>query len=444
MKRAVSIILVLLICFALFSGCSDHKHTSGAIVSTPVDDASSDASTETLQEPGAYKITPVTEVPDGYVGIYSVQDLLKIDANKEMNYILMSDLDLSLYSDWEGLSNNARFNGNGHTISNLSSTKSGLFKKCHDVSGLILENVEIEFDNRDQAIHFDDYYIGAIANTVNSSVTGCSATGYITIHELSEDILEDFYLGGIVGYAQNSMISSCTNNVDISYDTYDTCDRFVDITCGGIVGLMENEGNTGRISNCVNNADIYAYAYSEYDSSSLSYQGLCGGIVGEISTNINIDACVNSGNITGSVIASGIVATTTESKYLHTFNVTNCINSGIIEIAKENGRVYFDYDDGHKAAGIIGELCDNGVYLSACYNIGKICGEFEDAGSLIAHAETDKITIKKCVCVNNSDYGEQALSMDGKGGLYPNSDNNEEISLIEAKDRFSKYFKEDV
>ena len=389
MKKIIVIILALVLCFALFGGCSNSKGTTGTVATNSVDNGQIGETNNENYEPGAYKITPVTEVPDGYVGVYTVQDLLKINSNKTMNYILMSDLDLSNYSDWVGLSNNAHFDGNGHTISNLRSKKSGLFEECNMVTGLILKNVEINFDNsEDHKYDTGDYYIGTIANTVEDSITGCSATGYISIRKLHDDILEDFYLGGIVGYAKNSMISSCTNEVSVFYDTKETCDYYVDVTCGGIVGLMENEKNTGRIFNCVNNAEIYAYAYTEHDERWIDYEGFCGGIVGKITPNATIDTCVNLGDITGSVIASGIVATTKTGHYDKTFIVDNCINVGKIEISKKDGWVYPTYDLGHKAAGIIGELNNSKLSMYACYNLGKICGDFEDAGSLIAHSET--------------------------------------------------------
>ncbi len=391
--------------------------------------------------PGAYTITPITEVPDGYVGIYTIEDLLRIESNTAMNYILMEDLDLSSYSNWAGLSNDAHFNGNGHIISNLRSQKSGLFDKCKEISGLILENVEIEFDSSHDERAYYDYYLGSIANTVKGSIMGCSATGYISIKGLHEDTVGDFYIGGMVGYAQNSMISSCTNDISVLYNTNETGEGYISVVCGGIVGLMKHEKNTGSISGCVNNAEIYAYAYTEKDDAHwIEYQGVCGGIVGEITPNVTIDMCTNFGDITGSVIASGIVATTKEGHYDKTFVVSDCINAGKIEISKKEGRVYPTYDLGHKAAGIIGELHNSSLSMYTCYSFGEICGDFEDAGSLIAHSETDKIYIKDCICIDNSDYNESALSMDGKDGMYPENYKNKEISLVEAKKRFSEYF----
>ena len=352
----------------------------------------------------------------------------------------MNDLDLSSYPNWQGLLNNAHFDGNGHTISNLRSEKSGLFEECNMVTGLILKNVEINFK------HFDDrnsidFCVGAIANTVKDSLINCHAEGYISLRELVLYV-SDLYIGGLVGYAQNAMISYCTNDVKIFYDTREGYEGLINVICGGVVGSMHND-NSGLIAFCVNNAEIYAYNYRERDDGMwLVYHGICGGIVGEATSNITINSCVNSGDITGSAIASGIVATLTEKSYDKSCAIENCINSGKIEISKEEGRVYPTYKLGHKASGILGEINNSNclVYLGACYNLGKICGDFKDAGSLVAYSKSDQINIRDCIYVNNSDYKENALSMDGKGGMYPESYNNKEISLTEAKEQFPQFF----
>lgn len=71
----------------------------------------------------------LTEVPEGYVGIYTADDLDLIRENPDGNFILMADIDLGgkehtpigdRLNPFEG-----RFNGNGHIISNFKITASG-------------------------------------------------------------------------------------------------------------------------------------------------------------------------------------------------------------------------------------------------------------------------------------------------------------------------------
>lgn len=450
--RVISLLAVLCMCCGLYSCSNSNDDLTGdtAINDGYIDNAVSndagyveDADDFEDMKPGAYKIESVTEVPQGYVGIYTVEDLLRIDANTTMNYILMNDLDLSSYSNWQGLTNDAHFDGNGHTISNLISTTSGLFEKCNEVSGVILKDVKIEFDNYfDINNSIEHYHIGAIANNVTGLVDGCSAEGYISIRKLNDETLADFELGGLVGHAEEASINFCTNDVWVFYDTKEVCSRHVDVISGGIVGAMENENDTGRISWCVNNAEIYAYSYTDHDEGMwMEYQGFAGGIVGEVSPNVTIDTCINYGDVTASVAAGGIVATTETGYYDKTFAVANCVNAGKIIVSKESSSTYPTYKLGHKASGIIAELNKSGANISYCYNFGEIGGDYEDAGSIVAHSETDNITIKNCIYVDNTHYNGAKLSMDGKDGMYPESYENEEVSLKEAQSRFSQYFK---
>lgn len=445
MKKIATLFIILIITLSLCACDTNMPNTSQYTGGDPNDisDCIEDVEFDDDPVPGVYPVTPVSEVPDGYVGIYTVNDLLRINSNISMNYILMEDLDLSSYPDWEGLTNNAHFDGNGHTISNLRSEKSGLFDECNMVTGLILKNVEIAFNNLDETntISHSDYYIGAIANTIKKSLTNCSATGNISIISLHEDVMCDFCIGGLVGGAENVIISSCTNDVSIFYDTNEVGQEYVDVVCGGIIGSVSDDKKSSSISWCVNNAVIDVLSYTKDDDMGwFDYYGFCGGVVGKITPYIDIDFCINTGDITSSVIASGIVANLEDGYYDKTFNVHNCVNSGKIEIEKCNGWSEPTYKLGHKASGIIGELNTCKLNIDSCYSFGKICGDFENAGSLIAHSETDQIVIKNCIYINNSDYNESFVSMDGKDGMYPESYNNKEISLTRAKEQFSQYF----
>lgn len=71
----------------------------------------------------------LTEVPEGYVGIYNADDLDLIREDPDGNFILMSDIDLGgkehtpigdYLNPFDG-----KFNGNGHVISNFTITASG-------------------------------------------------------------------------------------------------------------------------------------------------------------------------------------------------------------------------------------------------------------------------------------------------------------------------------
>ena len=61
----------------------------------------------------------LTEVPDGWIGIYTAEDLAAAKGESG-NYILMSDVDMSQFGKWDPWKHlGGTFDGNGHTISNL-------------------------------------------------------------------------------------------------------------------------------------------------------------------------------------------------------------------------------------------------------------------------------------------------------------------------------------
>lgn len=99
---------------------------------------------------------PLDEVPEGWIGIYTVEDLKKVANNLNANYIVMKDLDLSSEENWIPIGNkenpfNGIFDGNGYTIKNMkintTNGYAGLFG-CTETNSHIyyftIENYTIE------------------------------------------------------------------------------------------------------------------------------------------------------------------------------------------------------------------------------------------------------------------------------------------------------------
>lgn len=136
---------------------------------------SSNGSGSSNNESVAIREPNVDEIP-----IYTAEDLNNIRNKPSAKYILMSDIDLSVYSNWEPIGNsravyNVNIDGNGFKIKNLtinraSSEYVGLFGH---VSGLEAKNLALE----DVDI-IGRMYVGAIAGDLsgstieNSYVTG--------------------------------------------------------------------------------------------------------------------------------------------------------------------------------------------------------------------------------------------------------------------------------
>ena len=69
----------------------------------------------------------ITTVPDGYIGIYTAEDLDNIRNNLSGKYILMNNIDLSSYDNWNPIGTSetpftGELDGNGYAVENMTIT----------------------------------------------------------------------------------------------------------------------------------------------------------------------------------------------------------------------------------------------------------------------------------------------------------------------------------
>lgn len=338
-QRSIVFILVLIILFC--SGCSgDHGNEEEA------SDASSGSASnviQTTQDPDQAnsdddETTHLNEVPEGYVGIYTVDDLINSGINKTASYILMNDIDLSSVADWTPIDNEAVFDGNHYTISNLSSTQGGLFSTAGTVRNLQLDSVSIDI----QATGWYSRTLGSIAETA-SEVDNCSVTGTIQFAHTAQ-ALEYIIIGGLVGKIINSA-NGCSSDLSIIMK---------DITVA-----------------------------EEASSWLFRYSGV-GGLFGWLGTkdsdsHVAVDNCIFTGSISGNMNLGGIAAVYGEdADCAFTFN--NCVFAG--EITSSN---YSEYDDTNRYSMLIasgGIVARSGVAsFTNCVNKGSF--EFTQNGVAI-------------------------------------------------------------
>lgn len=313
--------------------------------------------------------TQKTEVPEGFIGIYTVDDLLNSDINQNENYILMSDLDLSSIDNWTGITNKAIFDGNDHVISNLKSDCSGLFISAENVSGLKLTDIDISV----QINHKES--IGGICNTLRGSLSGCYVSGQINCDFLGEDRNESYAnIGGHVGKQHDGgSINFCKNDATI----------FVEAPIGYNVAVGGIAGTVTSINDCINYGEIiletepsdglddsFTLIIEETDTNPyIQDQAGAGGISGQTSYgNITIDACRNEGNVYSNNAAGGILGCAYWDSS-DTVTITNCSNTGSI----------LGYGESKKnwvcaVGGIIGtgSLHDENNIIENCFNIGEV------------------------------------------------------------------------
>lgn len=383
-QRSIVFILVLIILFC--SGCSgDHENEEEA------SDASSGSASnviQTTQDPDQANsdddgTTHLNEVPEGYVGIYTVDDLINSGINKTASYILMNDIDLSSVADWTPIDNEAVFDGNHYTIYNLKSTQGGLFSTAGTVRNLQLSSVSIDINlsaalevlysniaaiNHSISIARESVTLGCIAATA-VEVDTCSATGAVQF-TLGDDSLEPGYIiiGGLVGKIINSA-NSCSSDLAISANDIPESNDVRHLRFSGVGGLFGWLGTK--------------------DSDS----------------HVAVDNCIFTGSISGNMNLGGIAAVYGEdADCAFTFN--NCVFAG--EITSSN---YSEYDDTNRYSMLIasgGIVARSGVAsFTNCVNKGSF--EFTQNGAAMNYGGIYGIGGANCQITNSFSAGKLLL-----------------------------------
>lgn len=335
-----------------------------------------------------------TEVPEGYIAIYTAEDLDNVRNDLDANYILMNDIDLSEYENWEPIGDithestygsegffSGIFDGNGFDITNLNMNVSssyqtdntiweyyGLFSMIYGEDTLIenvsLLNVSITMD-RDVAC-FSRTNIGAIAGgSMKGTIRNCViAGGNISLTNYGE---EHYYIsaGSAVGDCSGNLFAIATN-VDIIFLTQIENDtlRYTH-GIGGIVGVFTSSDNEIRLENCIN------YSTIQCDGGTSDVGGIVGRCAEYNDAHNSICNCINYASIYVSVSGysglSGIIGSVDlwdESELL----LENCANYGIV-----SSTGYCNY-----VGGIVGEL-----YSGSDATIVNMFGNFNSGNILI-------------------------------------------------------------
>lgn len=288
MKKRSSLVFVCMVFCLVFAISSCGK--------SPGENSGESSNQSYSDNEAPVKKSHLSEVPGGYIGIYTPADLQNIQKNMAANYILMNDLDLSGYkfqpfkSEYSGT-----FDGNNYSVKNYSSN-SPLFETISVASIL-----NLSFDNAliDRAVDSNTWWIkdiGGIVGEIRKSgnetcnIKNCQFNGKIILRGESK---ESISVGGIAGkvYKDNCIIENCSFNGNI-----ELADCSVNAV-GGIVGVM-------------NGALRYCYSMGLIKSD--NRVGAAGGISGsqqcDISDcysriNMQMNKCGEIGGICGSLFA---------------------------------------------------------------------------------------------------------------------------------------------
>ncbi len=295
--------------------------------------------------------------------ISDAEQFNNIRHNLSANYILVSDIDLSIYSNWNAIGTYENrfcgtFDGDNHSITGLTildtEIDSNSYQGCVEYASLFgycgkgavnaviknikMENISINISNKENTIK-----IGVISLGGYNTISNCSVGGSIDIRDCYK-----MYVGGIA--CEGDEIQSCISNITMKLESNKVDDENYhgEIICGGISSML------GNITN--------SYNYGEINAISGNFLR-CGGICG-IHTSGKISRCANYGDISGKTIY----------QELHTNGMYNCELGGIVGSDGDDIEGCVNYGNIEGSAPkeyncSIGGIAGGGHYMSVCASI---------------------------------------------------------------------------
>lgn len=348
----------------------------------------------------------------------------------------------------------------------------GIIQRCHSNANVIINNIQdvntaaqhygalvgrnyggtiedcvvsgnITCAQAGQTIEANAAYIAGIAGSQanNGSIKNCNYLGNITVSDgtqfggISASKLY-FYVGGIVGYADNGLISNCNTGSSEKVNTMDVRGTLV-AALGGIVGWVKTTDNTS-ISGCNNYMSLaYASSGARADTSPTRIGGIASRSVADISNcqnfapitsvsnsttiylagivadGANVSNCTN--NAGGSITRTSQTSLAQSNRYIYiggimgdtvdvdeiteTISITGCINNAVV-LSKTTGTASGTTID---MGGIIGRA-DKPVAISECDNNGQVTNTNVNTtviarmaiGGILGYGSVANTTIKSC------------------------------------------------
>jgi len=240
----------------------------------------------------------LTEVPEGYIGVYTAEDLDNVRENLNGKYILMNDIVLTPDYYMEGnlfdggfvpIGDSGNpftgiFNGNGYVISGLvvdgAYDYAGLFGYCRR---LYAWNDELEVTEQGAVVvgHKDRLISGGIIKNLGLT-DGIVRTSGNYQHQMKNEIA---YTGAIAGYA-DYVIGCYTENFNVTVDN--SADTLAEISLGGIVGRAY------FVDSCYSDADVSLFGGTASNAEEVFVSGIAGYSFSCVTSYFN--GSIDSGN----------------------------------------------------------------------------------------------------------------------------------------------------
>ena len=261
------------------------------------------------------------------------------------------------------------FDGNGHTVT-ISAPLFVQFKGT--IKNLTINGAVVKEGTANEVAS----YAGAIANNVPKDSTAVVIDNIVN----NASITFKYRGGALIGQISSGStvtITNCVNNGAILGGNM----------AGGFVGYSQSKssdnGSTLSVENCVNNGSVTIDVSRELT-------GLAGGLVGRYggddgtynaTSNVIIKNCLNTGAVTGTSQAAGILAHARSGNVV----IENCTNKGVIL------STYTAANDGTSdAAGIFGSTASSGghyclVTVSKCVNEADVTSKNARAAGIVGY-----------------------------------------------------------
>ncbi len=359
------------------------------------------------------RLTEEEAIAQGYTIIKTARDLNNIRNNTSGKYILMSDIDMSGFTDWTpiGEETNAftgTLDGNGYVLKNFNMDfafahpeVNGLFGY---ISGATIKNLGME----NISITSSDPYYSVEADAVGGLVGHADASTISNCYVTGEINASSTVTGGLVGEAYGgSNITDCSADIEITTSA--------DINSGYAGGLVGTNDSTSSITNSSTSGMIIV----KHGGYSISAGGLVGYNEGDINKSLSsVGISVDDGRYAGGLVGEDRNGTISNCGATGAIDYNANMNGGglvggtygtTIKNSYATGDVYASY----AAGGLVGEM-NKGTYISDSFATGMTVGAY--AGGLVGEVKEKNgsaSTISRCYASGYINGGPSSYGLVG-------------------------------
>ena len=289
-------------------------------------------------------------------------------------------------------------------------------------------NLEDSFNSAEISYGNNSYYQGGcVARIIDNSGTSSKKVLIARCYNVGALKQGAQYVGGIIGYAQDTTITNCYNTGYIRGLSH----------VGGVVGSAGFTSGNISITNCYNTGSVISIATSTsnvggvlgyalysiiaitncYNTGDVSGSGnYVGGVVGYADYNINLTNCYNTGSVSGSAYVGGVMGYASASSTTGC-NISKSANFGDITVTGSSGNV----------GGIVGYVrvtnSSSSSKMTNCYSEGSITvsGTNVTVGGFVGNLYADYSTysnVKIEFCSVDLDIIVSGGSIASQGAFY--------------------------